>query len=137
MAPWELHEMFPSLDINNIPGYPNHFSPDWLDDCPKFDGDPSSAITHVVKFLKYASKINVIHEDVLIRLFLVSLEARKIIGSRNLSVQRAYLLSQFSLKNFSSVGPRELKGMKISFTILWYPSKKRDSFLILLKTMKI
>jgi hypothetical protein len=51
-------------------GYPNHFSPNWLDNCPKFDGDPSSAITHVVKFLKYTSEINVIHEDVLIRLFL-------------------------------------------------------------------
>jgi len=35
----------------------------------------SLAITHIVKFLKYASKINVIHEDTLIRLFLVSLEA--------------------------------------------------------------
>jgi hypothetical protein len=30
-----------------------------------------------VKFLKYASEINVIHEDTLIRLFLVSLEARQ------------------------------------------------------------
>jgi hypothetical protein len=77
MAPWELHAMFPSLDFNNFPGYPNHFCPNWLDDCPKFDGDPSSTITHVVKFLKYASKINVVHEDVLIRFFLVSLEARQ------------------------------------------------------------
>jgi hypothetical protein len=77
MAPWELHEMFPSLDINNVPGYPNHFSSDWGNDCPKLDGDLSSAITHVVKFLKYTSKINVIHKDVLIRLFLISLEARQ------------------------------------------------------------
>jgi hypothetical protein len=38
MAPWSLHEMFPSLDIKDVPGYPNHFSPDWGDNCPKFDG---------------------------------------------------------------------------------------------------
>jgi hypothetical protein len=77
MAPWSLHEMFPSLDIKDVPRYPNHFSPDWGDNCPKFDGDPSLAIAHVVKVLKYVSEINVTHQDVLIRLFLLSLGTRQ------------------------------------------------------------
>jgi hypothetical protein len=77
MAPWELHENFPSFCIKNVLGYPNHFSLNWWDDCPKIDGDPSSTITQVVKFLKYTSKINVIHEYVLIRLFVLSLEEKK------------------------------------------------------------
>jgi hypothetical protein len=53
MVPWELHEVFPSLDIKDVFGYPNHFSLDLGDNCPKFDGDTKFSITHVVKFLEY------------------------------------------------------------------------------------
>jgi hypothetical protein len=77
MAPWSLHKMFPSLDIEDVLGYPNHFSPGWGNNCPKFDGDLSLAITHVVNFLKYVSEIDVTHQDVLIRLFFLSLETRQ------------------------------------------------------------
>jgi hypothetical protein len=77
MAPWVLHEMFPSLAIKNVFGYPNHFSPDLGDNCPKFDGSPSLVVTHVVNFLKYVSEINVTYQDVLIRLLLLSLETRQ------------------------------------------------------------
>jgi hypothetical protein len=137
MAPWELHEMFPSLDIKNVSGYPNHFSLDWGDNCPKFDGDPSLAITHVVKFLKYTSEINVIHEDVLIRFFLLSLEARQKNWVKHSLSPKSISSLTFSLKNFSSIGAQDLKGMKIFFMILYNnPSKKRDSFLTLLKMMK-
>ena len=76
MAPSELHEIFPSLDIKNNPGYPNHFLLDQVDDCPKFHGNPYLAIDHVVKFLKYTSKINIAYEDVLIRFYLMSLVGR-------------------------------------------------------------
>jgi hypothetical protein len=77
MAPWELHEIFPSLDIKNFLGYPNHFSLDWGGNCPKFDGSPSLVVTHVVKFLKYVSNIDMMHQDVIIRLFFLSLETRQ------------------------------------------------------------
>ena len=70
MAPWELHEIFLSLDIKNVPGYPIDFSSDWWDDCLKFDGYFSSFVTHVVKLLKYALDINVRNAYTLIRLFL-------------------------------------------------------------------
>jgi len=93
MEPWELHEMFPSLDIMNILGYPNHISSDWLDDWLRFDGDPYLAITHVLKFLKYNLEINVIHEHVLIRLFLLSLEAR----------QKNWVKHPYSPKSISSI----------------------------------
>jgi len=77
MAPWELHERYPSLDIKNAPGYPNHYSPYWLDDCLKFDGDHSLAISHIVKFLKQISKVNVVHEDVLMRLCTYSIKSQR------------------------------------------------------------
>jgi hypothetical protein len=77
MVCWSLHIMFPSLNIEDILGYPNHFSSGWGSNCLKFDGDPSLNITYVVNFLKYISKIDVTHQDVLIRLFLLSLETRK------------------------------------------------------------
>jgi hypothetical protein len=77
MVRWSLHIMFPSLDIEVIMGYPNHFSLGWGSNCLKFDGDLSLTITYVVSFLKYVSNIDVTHQDVLIRLFLLSVETRK------------------------------------------------------------
>jgi hypothetical protein len=61
MAHCSLYKMFPSLDIDDIPGYPNHFSPIWEKNCPKFDGNSSLAITYVVNFLKYFLEIDVTH----------------------------------------------------------------------------
>jgi hypothetical protein len=72
----------------------------------KFDGDPLLAITHAVKFLKYTSKINVMHEGMLMRLFVNSLEGKNWLGLYILAIQRVYLLLQISLKNFSSIGAK-------------------------------
>jgi hypothetical protein len=58
--------MYPSFDVQSVPGYSNHFSPDWRESFPKFDGDPSLGISHVMEYMKYASRLNVRHEDVLI-----------------------------------------------------------------------
>jgi hypothetical protein len=74
MAPWEFHELYPPLDIKDILGYPNKLPPKWEKNIPKFDGDALFAIPHVSSFLKYVSKLNERHEDVLIRLFVLSLE---------------------------------------------------------------
>jgi hypothetical protein len=41
---------------------------------PKFDGDAHFASQHVTSFLKFVSKLNIIHEDVFIKLFVYSLE---------------------------------------------------------------
>jgi hypothetical protein len=72
MAPWEFHEQYATIDVKGVPGYPNHYSLEWLEDLPKYDGDPSLAIPHIVNFLRYISEINVTHEDVMMRLFVYS-----------------------------------------------------------------
>jgi hypothetical protein len=41
---------------------------------PKFDGNAHFVTQHVISFLEFVSKLNVIHEEVLIRLFVSSLE---------------------------------------------------------------
>jgi hypothetical protein len=51
MARWEK-KMYPSIDFERFLGYPNYFDISWGRNCPKFDGDPSLAITHVVEFLE-------------------------------------------------------------------------------------
>jgi hypothetical protein len=38
MALRELHEEYPSLDIEDIPRYPNYFSSKWIYECPMFYG---------------------------------------------------------------------------------------------------
>jgi hypothetical protein len=73
--PWEFHKVYPSFDVQDIPGYPNHCSPKWRESCPKFDGDPALAVTHVMNYMKYASSLNVLHEDVLMKIFVSSLES--------------------------------------------------------------
>jgi hypothetical protein len=67
---WSLHKRFPDLDIL---GYPNTFPLGLVDNCPKFDGNPSLASPHAMKFLDYVLETKVRHQDVLIRLFLLSL----------------------------------------------------------------
>jgi hypothetical protein len=71
--PWAFHKVYPSIDVKNIPGYPNHFSMEWRESFPKFNGDPALAITHVVNYMKYVSRLNVLHEDVSMKSFVYSL----------------------------------------------------------------
>jgi hypothetical protein len=73
--PWAFHNVYPSFDVQNVPGYPNHCPTEWRASCPKFDGDPALAVTHVVNYMKYASSLNVLHEDVLMKIFVSSLES--------------------------------------------------------------
>lgn len=44
MAPWDLHEMYLSLDVNDILGYPNWYNTNYITNVPKFYGNPSSTI---------------------------------------------------------------------------------------------
>jgi hypothetical protein len=76
MNKWSLQKMFPSLNVEDIPGYPNYFPPRLVRKCPKFNGDPLLAITHVENFLRYVSESSVTHQDVQIRLFFLSLDTR-------------------------------------------------------------
>jgi hypothetical protein len=69
---WSLYKRFSTL---NISGYPNPFPLGLVDNCPKFDGNPSLAKPHVTKLLKYVSETKVRHRDVLVGLFLLYLGA--------------------------------------------------------------
>jgi hypothetical protein len=53
MAPWELHELYPPLDIGDIIGYPNNLPPKWEKNILKFDSDSLCAIPHVSSFFGY------------------------------------------------------------------------------------
>jgi hypothetical protein len=109
--------MFPSLDIEDILGYPNQFSLGWGNNYPKFDGDPSLAITHVVNFLKLFSNIDVTHQDVLIRLFFLSLETRQTDWDRHTLNAKSISSLQSSLRNSSKYGSQGHKDMKTFSTI--------------------
>lgn len=73
MAPWDLHEMYHALAVNDIPKYPTRYNSNYITNVLKFDGDPSSTIDHIAKFIEYASEINLVHEDALMKLFINSL----------------------------------------------------------------
>jgi hypothetical protein len=65
---------YPPLDIKAILGYLNKLPPKREKSIPKFDGDVICPISHVSSFCKYVPKLNERHEDVLIILYVLSLE---------------------------------------------------------------
>jgi hypothetical protein len=75
--PWEFHKVYPSFDVQDILGYTNHFSSEWRESFLKFDGDPALAVTYVVNYMKYALSLNVLHEYVLMKIYVSSLESSK------------------------------------------------------------
>jgi hypothetical protein len=68
MAPWE--KMYPTIDFKSLQGYLDYFEEKWLKNSPRFRGFP---ITHIVEFLKYISEIQLGGEDVLVKIFILSL----------------------------------------------------------------
>jgi hypothetical protein len=73
--PWAFNKVYSSHNVQNIPGYPNLCPAWWREKWPKFDGDPTLVVTHVVKYMRYASSINVMHEDVLMKIFVYYLDS--------------------------------------------------------------
>jgi hypothetical protein len=68
MAPRDDHERYPSIDFENIPGYPHEFSI-WGDH-PMFEG---YVVIHIVEFLEYLWETKPQHEDIRIKLFIYCL----------------------------------------------------------------
>jgi hypothetical protein len=112
MAPWSFHVLYPSFDVEGIPGYPNELPPNWKDSIPKYDGDCNFAISHVTSFLEFISSINVTHEDVLMRLFVYSLEGDP----------RTWVKTCSSPKKISS-----LAGLIQAFLKYWDPTYEEES----------
>jgi hypothetical protein len=82
MEPWP-HGTYHGLSIKSILLWIFRISLDiqiiapleWRESFPKFNGDPTLAVTHVVNYMKYASSLDVLHEDVLMKIFVSSLES--------------------------------------------------------------
>jgi hypothetical protein len=96
--PWAFDKVYPSFDVQYIPRYPNHFPTEWRENCPKFNGDPTLVVTHVVKYIKYGSSLDllheeVLHEDVLMNIFVSSVEPS----------QRNFLASSYDPKSLPYV----------------------------------
>jgi hypothetical protein len=48
---------------------------EWRKNCPKFNGNPTLVVTHVVNYVKYDSSLDVLHEDVVMKIIVSSLES--------------------------------------------------------------
>lgn len=68
-----LFNKFPALDIASIPRHPNHVTGRMVRGVVLFDGDPLSVIDHIEIFNAHTSRENVVHQDVLMLLFMGSL----------------------------------------------------------------
>jgi hypothetical protein len=115
MSLWCFHEAYKALDVESVYWYPNKCPPRWWEDIPKFDGDPSSTIAHIVKFTEFVLCLGIEHEDVVVRLFLLSLEEIKGTGSDILANLKVYLLQWSLSENSLSIGALELRNLKILF----------------------
>jgi hypothetical protein len=62
--------MYPFIDFESFWGYPHDFDIRWSENSPRFKG---LHVTHVVEFLKYIEEIRAGDEDVLVKLFILSL----------------------------------------------------------------
>jgi hypothetical protein len=62
--------VYPTIDFKSFQGYSHYFDIKWLNKSPRFEGLP---ITHVVEFFKYISEIEFEGEDVLVKLFILSM----------------------------------------------------------------
>jgi hypothetical protein len=72
-----MEDLFDPLDFSGIPSYPNYFNDDyddWRKGIPKFLGHKDSPMLHVTSFIDALSKLNVVHEDVKMKILMTSLD---------------------------------------------------------------
>lgn len=61
------------MDFSGIPGYPDNYE-DWRGEIPRFHGLNDSPISHVTSFIDVVSKLNIVHEDVQMKMFIMALD---------------------------------------------------------------
>jgi hypothetical protein len=66
MPMWRFHEEYKSLDVHFVYSYPNKCLMKQLIHVPKFNGDPSSIVEHVIKFSEFIIHYNIEQEDVIV-----------------------------------------------------------------------
>jgi len=77
MSMWRFHVAYKGLDVQSIYWYPKKCMIKKLIHVPKFDGDSSSIVAHVTKFIESMIHSSIEQEDMIVRLFLLSIEERK------------------------------------------------------------
>ena len=74
-----ISNAYPSIDFLGIPGFPN-YEP-YLQDKryfqdPFFCGNGDSVVCHIISFLSFVNKLNILHRDNVMRIFANSLEKK-------------------------------------------------------------
>jgi hypothetical protein len=70
---WLLRDLLGPLDFSRIQGYPNNYQ-DWRDELPRFHGLGDSPFSHISSFIDVISKLNISHEYVKTKMFILSLD---------------------------------------------------------------
>jgi hypothetical protein len=104
MDPWELHEIYPTLDIKDVSGYPNKPPPKYDKNLPRFNDDPCHVVKHVLSLVRHASTFEGRHEDLLIRSFICMLIGMGIFD-RGICAPKKWNETPYTLgPSFSSIG---------------------------------
>jgi hypothetical protein len=67
-------QCFPPLDFSAILGYPNDLLVRWGKHSPRFHGCINSAKLHISSCVEFTLDLEVVHEDVMMRIFVLILE---------------------------------------------------------------
>jgi hypothetical protein len=70
---WLLEDLLDPLDFSRILEYPNDYE-DWREDIPKFHGFRDSPTFHVTSFINIVLELNIFHEDVTMKMFILSFD---------------------------------------------------------------
>ena len=76
-----LARRFSPFDFSIVPGFPNDVPTiyEWVDHLPRFKGDYyDHPAQHLIEFHQYMDQQNINHEDILMKMFMYSLEGEVI-----------------------------------------------------------
>ena len=86
------------FNFSDIPGFPNTIPTmdEWGDFLPRFlEGEDENLAYHVLKFHQYMDQLNIHHEDVLMKMFMYSLDGSARKWYRNLPPSSISFLKHF------------------------------------------
>jgi hypothetical protein len=79
----EFHKFFPCFNFGEIVVYINEIPLAWRMNVPTFDDDCFHVAQHIMPFVEYVVKLDVVHEDIRIILVFISLNGRQKAWVRN------------------------------------------------------
>ena len=105
------------LDFSCIPGFPDKYAvqDSWKELFPLFQQHKYHATTHVQAFMQFLWESNIVHEDIILRLFILSLHLEDNLSVRNWYegfLAKVFLHSSSSSMHSTWIGITVLKNMK-------------------------